>query len=166
MEQLILVDSEDREIGSAEKLETHRRGLLHRAFSIFVFDPLGRLLVQRRALSKYHSAGKWSNTCCGHPRPGETTADAAHRRLVEEMRFDCDLRWTAGFSYRAALEHGLIEHEYDHVFLGTWSGAPNPNKSEVCAWDWIAPSALRTALTTHPLDYTAWLGLALPHATA
>lgn len=164
MERLILVTPRDEEIGIAEKMATHRAGLLHRAFSIFVFDPLGRVLMQRRALSKYHSAGKWSNTCCGHPRPGETTEEAAHRRLWEEMRFDCDLTWRASFSYRANLEHGLVENELDHVFLGVWDGKPKPNEDEVCAWSWVAPRALQEALVTRPHEYSAWFGLALPFA--
>src|SRR2546423_9920022 len=129
-EQLILVDSSDREIGVGEKLETHREGRLHRAFSIFIFDGAGRLLLQKRAPTKYHSGGLWSNTACGHPRPGEETVAAAHRRLREEMGFDCELRAAFGFLYRAELRERLIEHEYDHVFVGEFRGAPAPDVAE------------------------------------
>ncbi|HEX7957304.1 MAG TPA: isopentenyl-diphosphate Delta-isomerase, partial [Pyrinomonadaceae bacterium] len=117
-EQLILVDADDRELGAGEKLEVHRAGALHRAFSVFVFDGRGRLLMQRRAAGKYHSGGLWSNTACGHPRPGEATRAAARRRLREEMGLDCELSAAFEFVYRAELGDSLVEHEYDHVFVG------------------------------------------------
>src|SRR6185503_9661232 len=123
-EMVVLVDEDDREAGTGEKMAVHRSGRLHRAFSVFVVDGEGRLLLQRRAAVKYHSAGLWSNTCCGHPRPGETILAAATRRLKEEMGFECRLRPAFSFIYRAALDHGLTEHELDHVLLGSHDGAP------------------------------------------
>ncbi len=160
-EQLILVDAEDRELGVGDKLQAHLMGTLHRAFSIFVFDSQGRLLIQKRALTKYHSGGLWSNTACGHPRPGESTISAAHRRLREEMGFDCDLGFAFGFLYRAELNNRLIEHEYDHVFVGSFDGEPAPELSEVQAWRWIPMTDLRTELREHPEKYSYWLRTAV-----
>src|ERR1041384_1067698 len=117
-EQVVLGDERDLEVGAGEELAVHRSGTLHRAFSIFVFDHAGRVILQRRAGGKYHSAGLWSNTCCGHPRPGEPVETAAHRRLREEMGFDCSLAWSFTFTYRAVLDRGLTEHEVDHVWVG------------------------------------------------
>lgn len=160
-EQVILVDEHDRELGVAEKLQTHREGALHRAFSIFVFDSAGRLLLQKRARSKYHSGGLWSNTCCGHPRPGEATAAAAHRRLFEEMNFDCELREAFGFLYRAELGGDLVEHEYDHVFVGGFDGEPAPDASEVEDWRWLSMAELRDGLRHSPEEYSYWLKVAV-----
>jgi len=115
---LVRVDEHDQEIGVVEKMSAHREGVLHRAFSVFVFDRSGRLLLQRRALDKYHSGGLWSNTCCSHPGPGERPIDAAHRRLEEEMGFDCPLTGGYAFTYRVDVGNGLVEHEFDHVFVG------------------------------------------------
>jgi isopentenyl-diphosphate Delta-isomerase len=161
MERVILVDERDREVGVAEKMRAHAEGLLHRAFSVFVFDRAGRLLLQRRALSKYHSGGLWSNTCCSHPRPGETVAAAARRRLAEEMSFDCELRPAFEFLYRAELGGGLTEHEYDHVFVGSFDGEPRPDPSEVGDWRWIGWEELREDLAARPQRYSYWLRLAL-----
>lgn len=151
----------DREVGIGEKLETHIEGRLHRAFSIFVFDGDGRLLLQKRARTKYHSGGLWSNTACGHPRPGEETLAAAHRRLREEMGFDCELREAFGFIYRAELDGQLVEHEYDHVFVGEFVGQPMPNVSEVEAWRWMSMHELRQTLCESPADYSYWLRVAI-----
>src|SRR5690349_17076045 len=129
-EYLILVDEQDHEIGTEEKLKTHRDAKLHRAFSIFIFNKKGQLLLQRRALSKYHSGGLWTNTCCGHPRPGENIDKAAHRRLQEEMGFDCNMKDVFRFTYKAPLDHGLTEHEVDHVFIGTCDAQPKLNHDE------------------------------------
>lgn len=119
MEELVLVDEYDRATGTAEKMQVHRDGLLHRAFSIFIFDLKGRLLLQKRALGKYHSQGLWTNTCCGHPRPGEPTLAAARRRLLEEMGIDCPvLMEVEAFVYRTQVSNGLIENEYDHIYVG------------------------------------------------
>ena len=161
MEQVILVDEQDRELGASEKLAAHAAGRLHRAFSIFVFDSDGRLLLQRRAKSKYHSGGLWSNTCCGHPRPDEATPTAARRRLREEMNFDCELRAAFEFLYRAEFENELIEHEYDHVFVGDFDGAFVPNESEVEDWRWATQDELRRDLRERPEEYTYWLRAAL-----
>ncbi len=160
-EQIIIVDSEDQELGVGEKMQTHRAGALHRAFSIFVFDSERRLLLQRRARTKYHSAGLWSNTCCGHPRPGETTLAAAHRRLREEMNFDCELQEAFGFVYRAELEGDLIEHEYDHVFVGEFDGEPSPDPSEAEEWSRVSMSELRRGLRERPEEYSYWLRVAI-----
>lgn len=154
---VILVDESDKEIGVAEKMEAHRQGLLHRAFSIFVFNDNGKLLLQKRALTKYHSGGLWSNTCCGHPRPGEPLLAAARRRLTEEMGIDCDCRELFSFVYRAELDHDLSEHEYDHVLMGRYSRDPRPAPEEVCDWQWIAPGALQYDMQRRPERYTYWL---------
>jgi isopentenyl-diphosphate delta-isomerase len=156
-EHVVLVDQQDREIGTEEKLAAHRRGVLHRAFSVFVFDGKGRLLLQRRAAGKYHSAGLWSNTCCGHPRPGEPTDRAARRRLLEEMGFDCPLTPVFSFIYRADLGAGLSEHELDHVFIGRHAGAVRPDPSEVSEWRAVPMGELLDDLAQNPARYSVWL---------
>ncbi len=158
---LIAVDEHDRETGVVEKMAAHRKGILHRAFSIFVFDEHDRLLLQRRADGKYHSGGLWSNTCCSHPRAGESLLDAAHRRLHEEMGFDCQLRAVFGFVYRAVLDGGLVEHEFDHVVMGRFRGSPAPDAREVGAWKWERLPALHSLLAEDPKAFTAWFRLAL-----
>ena len=160
-EQLIYVDEQDRELGSGGKMLAHQEGLLHRAFSVFVFDAAGRLLLQKRAASKYHSGGLWSNTACGHPRPGEETGAAARRRLREEMGLDCELSEAFAFRYRAEFDNGLVEHEYDHVFFGRHEGDPAPDPSEVEDWRWASPDELSRDLQANPQHYTYWLRLAL-----
>ena len=159
-ERVTLVDSRDAVVGSADKYDAHVSGLLHRAFSVFVYDDAGRLLLQRRQRAKYHSGGLWSNTCCSHPRPGESTAAAAHRRLVEEMGFDCPLETAFTFVYRADVGGGLIEHEYDHVFVGRWRGEPVPDPTEVEEWRWADPAALRVELRARPDRFTSWFHIA------
>ena len=158
---LITVDTEDRETGVIAKMEAHRKGILHRAFSIFVFDEGDRLLLQRRATDKYHSGGLWSNTCCGHPKPGESLLDAAHRRLREEMGFDCPLRAEFGFVYRASLDGGLVEHEFDHVVVGWFQGNPAPDPREVDEWRWAFAPAVQAQLAGAPEAFTAWFRVAL-----
>ena len=160
-ERLILVNERDEELGQAEKLQVHREGRLHRAFSIFIFDRGGRLLLQRRASSKYHSGGLWSNTCCGHPRPGESTEAAAHRRLREEMNFDCPLRHRSSFIYRAELDHDLIEWELDHLFVGVYDEDPEPDEAEVEGWQWVGMSELKARMEERPGDFTYWFRVAL-----
>lgn len=160
-ERVVLVDADDREVGTEEKLRAHRSGLLHRAISVFLFDGRGRTLLQRRAEGKYHSAGKWSNTCCSHPRPGELAVAAAERRLLEEMGIRCALSPAFSFEYRADLGNGLVEHELDHVFVGRFDGNPHPDPSEVQAWDWVELPKLRADCAADPDRYTAWLPLAL-----
>ncbi|MDQ6828908.1 MAG: isopentenyl-diphosphate Delta-isomerase [Gemmatimonadota bacterium] len=148
-------------MGVAEKLDAHLRGVLHRAFSVLVFDSAGRLLLQRRADKKYHSAGLWSNSCCGHPRPGESVLQAGRRRLREEMGFDCELRELATFRYRAELAAGLAEHELDHVLAGEWEGTPVPDPDEVAECDWTPLDSLERAMIDEPSKYSAWLPLVM-----
>ncbi|RMH74166.1 MAG: isopentenyl-diphosphate Delta-isomerase [Gemmatimonadetes bacterium] len=161
-EHLILVDEQDRQIGTGEKHAVHIAGQLHRAFSIFVFNSAGKLLIHQRAFHKYHSGGLWTNTCCSHPRTGETLNESIHRRLMEEMGFDCTLEEYFSFIYRAEFENGLIEHELDHVFVGHYEGDPNPNPEEVAAWKWADPAMLQQDINAHPSRYTPWFKLALP----
>ena len=160
-ELVTLVDSDDNVVGAAEKLQAHREGALHRAFSVFVFDAGGRLLLQRRSAAKYHSAGLWSNTCCGHPRPGEALERAASRRLVEEMGFGCELRQVFQIHYRAELAGAMIEHEIDHVFVGRFAGVPKPDPWEIDGVAWVPLDELRREIAGAPHDYTAWLKMLL-----
>ena len=129
--QVILVDQQDNPTGSCEKLEAHQKGLLHRAFSVFIFNKKGEMLLQQRAVNKYHSGGLWTNACCSHPAEGEDTIAAAHRRLLEEMGFDTPVEKVFDFVYKADFDNGLTEYEFDHVFVGEYSGAINFNKEEV-----------------------------------
>jgi isopentenyl-diphosphate delta-isomerase len=142
-------------------MQAHRDGKLHRAFSIFVFDSAGRLLLQKRSATKYHSANLWSNTCCGHPNPGESTIVAAHRRLQQEMTLNCKLREQFAFKYFVEFSNQLVEHEYDHVFVGEFNGEPLPDFVEVQDWRWVSLSELGKQLQAHPDDYTYWLRLAI-----
>jgi isopentenyl-diphosphate Delta-isomerase len=159
-DQVILVDADDTPIGVEDKLRAHREGRLHRAFSVFVLNTAGDVMLQRRAFDKYHSGGLWSNTCCSHPRPGENTVAAAHRRLREEMGFDCPLRPLYRFTYRAELDGGMIEHECDHVLVGRFDGAPAPDPVEVADWRWASPAAIAYALETEPAAFTYWFRIA------
>ncbi len=156
LEYVILVDENDQEIGTMEKQEAHEKGLLHRAFSVFVFNENKELLLQQRALTKYHSAGLWTNTCCSHPRVGETIENAAHRRLMEEMGFDCELSTKTSFIYKAAFENGLTEHELDHILVGNFNGEINFNPTEVKNFKWIALEELQVDLLQNNQNYTAW----------
>lgn len=156
MEMLVLVDSSDRELGTAEKLDAHVRGVLHRAFSIIVWDSRGRMLLQQRDAGKYHSGGLWTNTCCGHPRPGEATHAAALRRLQEEMGFTCELTPLGTISYRAEFANGLIEHELVHVFRGLFDGTVVPNSAEAQAYAWATLDEIRAAIARAPEDYSVW----------
>lgn len=158
---MILVDAADAVIGAAPKLEAHRTGALHRAFSVFVFDARGDLLLQRRARTKYHSGGLWTNTCCGHPRPGEDTGRAARQRLREEMGFTCSLAAAGSFIYRTDVGGGLEEHELDHVYVGVHDGLPLPAPAEVDAWRRCAIPMLEAELRHAPGRFTAWFAPAL-----
>ena len=162
-DRVILVDEADRAIGVAGKTEAHQRALLHRAFSVFLVNEDGQLLLQRRAAGKYHSAGLWGNACCGHPRPGEETGDAAARRVREELGVPepDDLREVGIFLYRADVGNGLVEHELDHVFLGTVRETPAPDPREIAELRWMEPAELRRELSAGPSAYAAWLPEAL-----
>ncbi|MFA5958092.1 isopentenyl-diphosphate Delta-isomerase [Hyphomicrobium sp.] len=155
-EEVVLVDTEDNETGIAEKLDAHREGRLHRAFSVMVWDTRGRLLLQRRQIDKYHSGGLWTNTCCGHPRPGETSSEAASRRLNEEMQIICPLTAIGTFTYRAELDAGLIEHEFVHVFHGVYEGVVAPNPVECDGYSWSSPDVIRRQIAAVPQCFTAW----------
>lgn len=159
MEHVILVNEQDEAIGTMEKMEAHRTGALHRAFSILLFNAKGEMLLQQRATNKYHSGGLWTNTCCSHPLPGETMEAATRRKLYQEMGIDLQPTFAYKFIYRAALDHGLIEHEYDHVYIGSYDGEPNINQDEVSDWKYIDMLALREDLRQHPADYTYWFKL-------
>ncbi|WP_228450955.1 isopentenyl-diphosphate Delta-isomerase [Chryseolinea soli] len=163
MEQVILVDERDNAVGTLEKMEAHRKGLLHRAFSIILFNTKGELLLQKRSPTKYHSASLWTNTCCSHPLPDESMADATRRRLKEEMGIDLQPEFAYKFIYRAALDNNLVEHEYDHVYVGTFDGEPVVNKDEVEEWKFMSLALLREAVKQHPEAYTAWFKLILNH---
>ena len=165
-DQIVLVDKNDKTIGFKEKLKGHLDGDLHRALSIFVFDSADNLLIQKRALTKYHSGSLWSNTCCSHPRPGETIEDAAHRRLREEMGFDCILKEVFSFVYRVEVNNNLTEHEYDHVLIGRFDGEPNPDANEVDEWKWIQIEELKSGIEKNPGYYTAWLVISLDRVLA
>ena len=155
-ERVVLVDLNDHPVGEMEKMEAHVKGRLHRAFSVFVFNRKGELLLQRRAVNKYHSAGLWTNTCCSHPRPGEDVSRAADRRLWEEMGLVCDLNRRFSFVYRSELEKGLVEHEYDHVFVGWTDTAPRPNPEEVDGCRYLSVDAIRGELEVDAASYTIW----------
>jgi isopentenyl-diphosphate delta-isomerase len=163
MEHVVLVDENDRPIGTMDKMEAHRIGALHRAFSILVFNSQGDVLIQKRADSKYHSAGLWTNTCCSHPRPDESLTDASARRLREEMGIDAQPRFLYKFTYRIDLEDGLVEHEVDHVFTATFDGMPNANPEEVQEWKFIPVVDLLKDVAFSPERYTYWFRLILKH---
>ncbi|KHO46671.1 MAG: isopentenyl-diphosphate delta-isomerase [archaeon GW2011_AR3] len=159
-EQIILVDQNDREIGAGEKTSVHKKGLLHRAFSILILNKNGEMLLQQRANIKYHSGGKWSNVCCGHPRPSESIEKAAERRLMEEIGIKCALRELFTFIYKVGLDNGLTEHEFLHVFIGEFNGAPEPNPDEVDNWEWTGVDELQQGMKVHPGKYTYWFKIA------
>ena len=161
MGDVILVDEQDRELGTCEKLSAHQKGILHRAFSVFIFNRNGDLLLQQRAMSKYHCPGLWTNTCCSHPRPGETIDEAAHRRLREEMGFDCDLTNVFSFVYKIPVPPDLIEHEVDHVLVGEYNGKVVPVPEEVTDVKWVKMRALQNDIALHPALYTPWFKIIL-----
>ncbi len=159
-EYVTLVDENDNVVGAAEKIDAHLNPRLHRAFSIFIANSNGELLIQRRAEGKYHCPGMWANTCCGHPRPGEPLEAAAHRRLREEMGFDTGLVKAFSFIYKTEFENGLTENEYDHVFVGRWDGTPNINKNEASDYKWIRKDVLEENIKKNPQIYTSWFKIA------
>lgn len=159
---LILVDENDNQIGTEEKMKAHLEGKLHRGFSILVFNSKGEMMLQKRAISKYHSGGLWANTCCSHPKPGEETLNAAHRRLQEEMGFDCKLKEVFDFIYKVKLDKGLTEHEYLHVFFGTYDKDPILNKDETDNFKWISMEDLQIDVKENPNNYTYWFKVVIP----
>jgi isopentenyl-diphosphate Delta-isomerase len=166
-ERIILVDDHDRPLGPAEKLEAHKgHGTLHRAFSIFIFNGKGEMLLQLRAKKKYHFGGLWTNACCSHPRWGEELAEAVHRRLKDECGFDTELREAFTFIYQADWDDSVGEHEFDHVFVGRYDGLVPGNPEEADAWKWVSPAWLREDVLKHPAQYTPWFKLALERVLA
>ncbi|MBF8151094.1 isopentenyl-diphosphate Delta-isomerase [Winogradskyella sp. F6397] len=155
-EQVILVDENDNKIGLMPKMEAHEKALLHRAFSVFVFNDKNELMLQQRALHKYHTPGLWTNTCCSHQRDGESNLEAGKRRLQEEMGFVTDLEEKTSFVYKAPFDNGLTEHEYDHIMVGYYNAAPNINPDEVASWKWMSLEAVKTDIAENPQIYTAW----------
>ena len=155
-DNVILVDVHDKQIGLMPKLEAHEKGVLHRAFSVFIFNNKGELMLQRRALSKYHSPGLWTNTCCSHQRDGESNILAAKRRLNEEMGFVAELIEKTSFVYKANFDNGLTEHELDHIIVGKYNHSPVINSSEVDSWKWMSMEDIRNNINDQPHNYTAW----------
>ncbi|MBN8787277.1 MAG: isopentenyl-diphosphate Delta-isomerase [Terrimonas sp.] len=160
--EIILVNELDEQTGTAEKMEAHHKALLHRAFSVFIFNTKGEMLLQQRALSKYHSAGLWTNACCSHPRPGEETIHGAKRRLKEELGFTAELKKAFDFTYSASFDNGLTENEFDHVFTGIYDGPVEPNPEEVMDYNYKPMEKIKEALITNPQLYTAWFIIAFP----
>lgn len=162
LHDIILVNNRDEETGTAEKMETHYKALLHRAFSVFIFNNAGEMLLQRRALHKYHSGGLWTNACCSHPKPGEKTIAGAQRRLKEELGFTTDLQKAFDFIYTAAFDNGLTENEFDHVYTGMYDDTIAPNPEEVMDYCFKPMEIIRKELTDKPELYTAWFIIAFP----
>ncbi|MHA7941627.1 isopentenyl-diphosphate Delta-isomerase [Formosa sp. 3Alg 14/1] len=155
-ENVVLVNENDEPIGLMPKLEAHEKGVLHRAFSVFVFNEKNELMLQQRALSKYHTPGLWTNTCCSHQRDGESNLDAGRRRLEEEMGFVTALEEKTSFMYKSPFENGLTEHEYDHILVGHYNGQPNINPDEVADWKWMTLEDVKADIKLHPDNYTSW----------
>lgn len=155
-EKVILVNEQDEQIGLMPKMEAHEKAVLHRAFSVFIFNDNNELMLQQRAWGKYHSPGLWTNTCCSHQRDGESNIEAGKRRLQEEMGFVTDLEESISFIYKAPFDNGLTEHEYDHVLLGKYNGKPVVNKDEVSDWKWMSVEDVKVDIALSPENYTAW----------
>jgi isopentenyl-diphosphate delta-isomerase len=155
-ENVILVDENNKQIGIMPKMEAHEKAVLHRAFSVFIFNAKNELMLQQRALDKYHSPGLWTNTCCSHQRDGESNVEAGKRRLEEEMGFCVDLVESISFIYKAPFDNGLTEHEFDHVLIGTYEGSPKINRAEVADWKWMPLEDVKADIAEHPELYTAW----------
>ncbi len=155
-EQVVLVDVNDNPLGLMPKMEAHEKGVLHRAFSVFILNDKGELMLQQRALHKYHSPGLWTNTCCSHQRKGETNVAAGKRRLQEEMGFVAELSEVTSFIYKAPFDNGLTEHELDHIMIGHFNANPDINLEEVANWKWMAVDAVRDDIKKHPENYTVW----------
>ena len=155
-ENVILVNEKDEQIGLMPKMEAHEKAVLHRAFSVFIFNDNNELMLQQRAMHKYHSPGLWTNTCCSHQRDGESNIEAGKRRLLEEMGFTTDLKETTSFIYKAPFDNGLTEHELDHILVGHYSDDPIINKDEVASWKWMPLENVKDDIVTHPELYTEW----------
>jgi len=155
-EKVILVNQKDEPIGLMPKMEAHEKGLLHRAFSVFIFNERNELMLQQRALSKYHSPGLWTNTCCSHQREGESNIEAGKRRLQEEMGFSTDLKDTISFIYKAPFDNGLTEHEFDHILVGNYNDAPELNLEEAESWKWMDLEEVKNDMELNPSVYTEW----------
>ena len=153
---VILVDENDTKIGIMPKLMAHEKALLHRAFSVFIFNDKKELMLQQRASGKYHSPNLWTNTCCSHQKENESNVEAGQRRLQEEMGFVTDLAETTSFVYKAPFDNGLTEHEYDHILVGTYNGKPKINKEEVGDWKWMDLEEVKVDIALHPELYTEW----------
>ena len=161
-QQVVLVNEKDEPIGIMEKMEAHQKGLLHRAFSIFIFDSKGRMLLQQRAAQKYHGAHLWTNACCSHPFPDEELKEAAQRRLQEELGFTTDLHEIFSFIYKARVENNLIEHEFDHVFAGEYDSKIQPNPTEVSDCYYETIDQIKKNIENEPSKFTSWFKMALP----
>jgi len=162
MEQLILVNELDEIVGTMEKMEAHQKAMLHRAFSIFIFNSKGEMLLQQRAEEKYHCGGLWTNTCCSHPRPEEDTAAAAKRRLQEELGFTTPIKKAFDFVYKAPFSNGLTEYEFDHVFFGEYEGDLRPNPKEVAAVRYLSVNTIQSMMEEKPAQFTPWFHIAFP----
>lgn len=162
LSNVILVDENDQEIGMMEKMQAHQKGLLHRAFSIFIINNSREMLLQKRASSKYHSPGLWTNACCSHPSPDESTLAAANKRLREEMGFNCPLTEIGSFIYNAQFDNGLTEHEFDHVFFGVYNSGIIPNPEEAEDYKWISSTEIDHLLASHNEEFTVWFKIAFP----
>lgn len=162
MQQVILVDENNNEIGIEEKILAHKKGSMHRAFSIFIFNRENELLLQKRAKSKYHSSDLWSNTCCSHPRPGMNIFSEMKSRLMAEMGFICEINWAFDFTYISKFDNNLIENEYDSVYIGYFNGNPIPNENEVSDWKWENLGKISTLIKLYPEKYSTWFIIALP----
>ncbi|HMH32733.1 MAG TPA: isopentenyl-diphosphate Delta-isomerase [Puia sp.] len=160
--EVILVNEQDEPIGTMEKMEAHRKALLHRAFSVFIFNTKGEMLLQQRAKNKYHSGGLWTNACCSHPRPDEEVRAAAARRLQEELGISTHIRKIFDFIYRATFDNGLTEFEFDHVFIGSYDGIISPDKNEVNDYCFKPLDEIQSSLASHPSKYTNWFHIAFP----
>lgn len=162
MQEVILVNEADEAIGSMEKMEAHEKALLHRAFSVFLFNKKGEMLLQKRAAAKYHSRSLWTNACCSHPMPGEETKDAALRRLEEELGFTTAISKAFHFTYKAVFDNGLTEHEFDHVFVGEYEGNMQLNADEVSEVCYKSMSDIKSDIEHKAGDYTEWFKIAFP----
>jgi isopentenyl-diphosphate delta-isomerase len=162
MNDVILVNERDKAIGTMDKMKAHELGVLHRAFSIFLFNDNGELLLQKRNDSKYHSGGLWTNTCCSHPKPSDILKEGALKRLNEEMGIAADIKFVFSFIYKAEFDNGLIENEFDHVFLGSFNGIPNINSDEVSDWKYMSLQSIKNEIELSPELFTEWFKIALP----